>query len=81
LKLRGGAELRGIKGEETAETLAVFDVSMVPPIKRTILKADIIDTTAVKDSGIYDHTKLPFTKQDWLDLSAYLGKPPAAAHH
>jgi putative heme-binding domain-containing protein len=80
IELRDGARITGIQSEETADSVLVFDVSSVPPVRRTVLKSDIAQASQVKDSGIYDHTKLPFRKQDWLDLSAYLGKtevPPA----
>jgi putative heme-binding domain-containing protein len=75
LVLRDGDRMRGIESDETDDTLNLFDVSSVPPVKRGVLKSEISEISAVKDSGIYDHTALPFSKQDLLDLSAFLGRP------
>jgi cytochrome c55X len=78
VQLRDGTELVGVKGEDAVDTLTVFDLSTVPPIRRNILKTDIASMSQVKDSGVYDHTQLKFPKQAWLDFSAYLGKSESA---
>jgi putative heme-binding domain-containing protein len=74
IELRDGTRLLGIKSDETDDVIRLFDVSSLPPVKRSVLKSDIYKVSAIENSGIYDHTALPFSKQDWLDLSAYLGK-------
>jgi len=71
---RDGVRVAGIKSDEGGDVWRVFDVSSVPPVLRTILKSDVIEVSAVKDAGIYDHTGLPYSKQDLLDVSAFLGK-------
>ncbi len=76
----GGATLVGIQSAETADVFVVFDLSSLPPVKRTVQKSQVAEASPVVNAGIYDHTALPFTKQDLLDLSAYLGRagsPPA----
>jgi putative heme-binding domain-containing protein len=74
IELRDGTRMIGIRSDETDDVLRLFDVSSLPPVKRSVSKSDIKKVSAIEDSGIYDHTALPFSKQDWLDLSAYLGK-------
>jgi putative heme-binding domain-containing protein len=74
IELRDGTRIIGIRSDETDDVLRLFDVSSLPPVKRSVSKSDIKKVSAIEDSGIYDHTALPFSKQDWLDLSAYLGK-------
>ena len=74
LRVNGSPDLVGIKVEETSSDYVVFDVSAIPPIRRTVLISQVIQVNAVTSSGIFDHTQLPFSKQDRLDLAAYLGK-------
>jgi hypothetical protein len=73
LRLSSGASLAGIKSDETADAYVIFDLSSLPPVKRTVLKSQVAAAAPAVDGGIYDHTALPFGKQDLLDLSAYLG--------
>jgi cytochrome c55X len=80
IRERDGATLVGIQSAETSDAFVVFDLSSLPPVKRTVQKSQVAEAEPVVNSGIYDHTALPFTKQDLLDLSAYLGRadtPPA----
>jgi putative heme-binding domain-containing protein len=79
IELRDGTRMLGIKSDETEDALGLFDVSSLPPVKRSVLKSEIDKVSAIDGSGIYDHTALPFSKQDWLDLSAYLGKGDTSA--
>jgi mono/diheme cytochrome c family protein len=81
LELRQGDRILGIKCGETDEFVQYFDVSTLPPVKRTLLKSEIGKMSELKDFGIFDHTALPFSKQDWLDLSAYLGKVAHPVQH
>jgi hypothetical protein len=80
LDLKDGTKMAGIKGDETAEALSIFDVSSVPPIKRTFLKSEVSAVTPLSGAGAFDHATLRFSKQNLLDASAYLGKAePVAA--
>jgi putative heme-binding domain-containing protein len=78
LALGSGATVVGIESEETADAFVVFDLSSLPPVKRTVPKSQVSGVARITDSGIFDHTALPFTRQDRLDLSAYLGKADMA---
>src|SRR5712671_2808064 len=40
LVLRNGYRMAGVRDEETADSLSVFDVSSLPPIRRNFMKAD-----------------------------------------
>lgn len=74
LHMTGSPDLNGINVEESPSAYVIFDVTSIPPIKRTVLKAQVTQAIPVAGSGIFDHTRLPFSKQDRLDLAAYLGK-------
>jgi cytochrome c55X len=75
--LRDGTRLRGIRVEETADALAFFDLTALPPVERTIPRSKIAEISATLEAGVYDHTALRLSRQDLLDLSAFLGKPTA----
>ena len=74
LELYDGSRITGIKSEEAEGFIRLFDVASLPPVRRSIRRSGIKTLTASTDSGIYDHTALPYTRQDLLDLSAYLGR-------
>jgi putative heme-binding domain-containing protein len=74
LTLRDGARVVGIKRDDTDDAVRVYDVSSVPPVSRRVKKSEIAEVLPVTASGIYDHTALPYSKQDLLDVSVFLGK-------
>lgn len=69
-----GSSRVGIEREENGALVRYYDVSSLPPVLRTVPKSDVKSTEALKGIGIYDHTKLPYTKQDRLNVCAFLGK-------
>jgi putative heme-binding domain-containing protein len=78
LSMRDGTRIVGVKAGETDGAWQVFDVSSVPPVLRTVRKSEVAEVAVVKNSGIYDHTALHYSKQDLLDLSTFLGKTESA---
>jgi mono/diheme cytochrome c family protein len=74
ITLVDGSSSVGIEREENEEILRYYDVSSLPPILRTLRKAAVKDVKPLTGIGIYDHTTLPYTKQDRLSLCAFLGK-------
>jgi mono/diheme cytochrome c family protein len=70
---RNGYRMAGVRDEETADSLSVFDVSSLPPVRRTFMKADISAVDTPQDHGVFDHTTLPYSPQELRDLSAFLG--------
>lgn len=73
IDLRDGKSLRGISSEEGEAAVSFFDVSSCPPVKRTFARVEILKLSEISGSAIYDHRALKLSKQDLLDLSAYLG--------
>jgi mono/diheme cytochrome c family protein len=73
LRVKEHPDVVGIKVEETSSDFAIFEVTSIPPIRRTVPKSQVSQAIPVSGTGIFDHTKLPFSKQDRLDLAAYLG--------
>jgi mono/diheme cytochrome c family protein len=79
LHLKSGPDMVGIRAAETASAYVLFDVSSIPPVKRTMAKS-LIAAASPLDAGIFDHTRLVPSRQDRLDLAAYLGRArPAGA--
>lgn len=72
-KFTDGSELVGVKGESTGNTVVIYDIASLPPVKRSVPRSDIRESSDVAGSGIYDHAALKLSRQDMLDLSAYLG--------
>lgn len=73
ITLRNGQQLRGVLGRESEEEISFFDVSSCPPVKRTFSRSEILKLSEISQSGIYDHRTLKYSKQELLDVSAYLG--------
>jgi len=78
-KFTDGTELFGVKGEGSSNTAVIYDITSLPPVKRSVPKSEIQQSTDITGAGIYDHTALKLSRQDVLDLSAYLGKPAGDA--
>ena len=74
ITLISGSSSVGIEREENEEVLRYYDVSSLPPILRTLRRSAVKDVKPLTGTGIYDHTTLPYTKQDRLNLCAFLGK-------
>jgi mono/diheme cytochrome c family protein len=76
LTLRDGARMVGIKRDETSDALRIYDVSSVPPVSRRVRKSAVANVVSITGAGIYDHTALPYSKQELLDVSSFLGRAP-----
>ncbi len=76
----GGSTDVGIKSEENNDTLSYYDVSAPLPILRNVLKSEVENVEPLTGSGIYDHTALPYGRQDQLNVCAFLGKTHRAEH-
>jgi putative heme-binding domain-containing protein len=74
IELRDGTRSQGIQGKEDNGVVQFFDISSIPPVKRSVLRSEIRQVSRIKGTGIYDHRALPYSKQDFVDLSAYLGE-------
>jgi mono/diheme cytochrome c family protein len=77
VRLDDGSSLAGVKSAETADAYVLFDVSSLPPVRRTVLKSRVREAVPEGSTGIFDHTALGYSRQDLLDLSAYLGQRAA----
>lgn len=78
LDMRDGQRLLGIRSEEGGAGVVFYDVSSCPPVKRTVDKSEIRELSKIGKGGIYDHTVLRYSKQDLIDLSAYLAAADSA---
>jgi mono/diheme cytochrome c family protein len=74
LDLRDGGQIRGIEAGETSDALRLFDVTSIPPVLRSVPKSTIAATAPIKDAGLFDHAALPYSRQQRVDISAFVGQ-------
>ena len=68
------ARFSGIKRDETGTILRLVDATSLPPVTYSLLKSEIAAVVPADTAG-FDHTALPYGKQDLLDAAAFLGRP------
>ncbi len=66
-----GVTHEGVKHSEDHTVIRYFDVSTPLPVLRTILLEDITDVDEAP-GGTFDHTALGYSKQEVLDLAAFI---------
>lgn len=66
-----GGRHKGIKESETGRVVRYFDITPALPVLRTLPIEHVSDIEDLKD-GLYDHTALRHSKQDLLDLAAFI---------
>ncbi len=69
---RGGEKVVGIKRDEDAESLRLYDTSSRPPISRSFLKAEIATTEKLLTAPCPGGDAEKFTVKQLLDLLAFL---------
>lgn len=70
--LRNGAVLTGIRRDESDLTLRVYDLAPALPVSRS-LKLESVAKVEPLPGGLVDHAKLGLSRQQQLDLAAFLG--------
>jgi putative heme-binding domain-containing protein len=73
VKLRDGAVYSGVRHAETDDVVRIVDVSALPPVTRSFLKAEIAAIEPVEDAAFFDHAGLGYTPQELRDAAAFLG--------
>lgn len=76
LTTRANASHAGIKKTETDDVIRLIDVSVLPPVTRSFLKADVVSIAPLKATDFFDHTALSYTPQNLLDAAAFLARLP-----
>jgi mono/diheme cytochrome c family protein len=66
-----GVRHAGIKESETGRVIRYFDITPALPVLRTLPIEHVTATEDLKD-GLYDHTALRHSKQELLDLAAFI---------
>ncbi|MFN0112236.1 MAG: c-type cytochrome [Blastocatellia bacterium] len=72
LTLKDGSKITGVKRDEDTTTLRLYDTSSLPPISRTLLKAEIIKTEKLKTSAMPGDYATKLSRQQLLDLVGFL---------
>lgn len=72
LTLKDGSKITGIKRDEDATTIRLYDTSSLPPISRSLLKTDIAKTETLKTSAMPGDYATKLSRQQLLDLVGFL---------
>ena len=70
--LKDGQVLTGVRRDETDQTLRLYDLAAPLPVSRAVPKTAVARTEPVSGS-LVDHTRLGLSRQQLLDLAAFLG--------
>lgn len=72
VSLRSGDKITGIKKEEDAESIKVFDTTELPAVLRTVQKENISKIESVKDSVMPTDYASSYTIKQLLDIVTFL---------
>ncbi len=72
LTLKDGSRFTGVKRDEDATSLRLYDTSSLPPISRSFLKAEIAKTEKLKTSAMPGDYATKLSRQQLLDLVGFL---------
>ena len=72
ITLKDGSKVTGIKRDEDATTIRLYDTSSLPPISRSFLKAEIAKTEMLKTSAMPADYATKLSRKQLLDLVGFL---------
>ncbi len=72
LTLRNGEKVSGVKKEEDAESVRVYDTTELPAVLRTVQKADVLKTETSSQSIMPNDYASAYSLKQLLDLVAFL---------
>jgi len=72
LALKNGDKVIGIKKEEDAESIRLYDIAELPAVLRTIQKSDIAKTETAADWAVHKDNASLYTIRQLLDLVTFL---------
>jgi putative heme-binding domain-containing protein len=72
LTLRGGDKIVGIKKEEDAESIRIYDTTELPAVLRTIQKTEVVRVESVNESVMPKDYASIYTMKQLLDLVTFL---------
>jgi putative heme-binding domain-containing protein len=72
ISLRGGEKIVGVKKEEDAESLRVYDTTELPAVLRTVQKADVTKLEYKNESVMPTDYASAYTLKQLLDLVTFL---------
>ncbi len=72
LTLKDGKTFTGVKRDEDATTIRLYDTSSLPPISRSFLKAEIAKTEKLKTSVMPGDYATKYSRQQLRDLIGFL---------
>ena len=72
LTLKDGSKVTGIKRDEDATTIRLYDTSSLPPISRSFLKVEIAKTERLKTSAMPADYATKLSRKQLLDLVGFL---------
>jgi putative heme-binding domain-containing protein len=72
LTLKNGNRFTGVKRDEDAATIRLYDTSSLPPISRSFLKTDIAKIETLKTSAMPADYTTKLSRKQLLDLVGFL---------
>lgn len=69
---RTGLRVTGVRRDENAEMIRVYDTSVSPPVSRAMLKADIVQSETLPGSAMPAGYEQKYTRQQLLAVVAWL---------
>jgi len=78
LTLRSGDKIVGIKKEEDAESIRVYDTTELPAVLRTIQKMDVLTVESADESVMPKDYASVYTLKQLLDLVTFLKSSESA---
>jgi putative heme-binding domain-containing protein len=72
LTLRSGDKIAGIKKEDDAESIRIYDATELPAVLRTIQKAEVVRVESVNESIMPKDYASVYTMKQLLDLVTFL---------
>jgi len=75
LRLKNGDKIIGIKKEEDAESVRIYDIAELPAVLRTVQKTDIAKFERTVDWAVHKDNASLYTIKQLLDLVTFLRSP------
>jgi putative heme-binding domain-containing protein len=74
--LAGGDRLTGVKKEEGADVIRVYDTTVMPAVLRTVLKSEIVTTETSQESVMPRNYDSVYTRKQLADIIAFIKSGP-----
>jgi putative heme-binding domain-containing protein len=74
--LAGGDKIIGVKKDEGADVIRVYDITVLPAVLRTVLKSEIVTTETSQESVMPQNYGSAYTAKQLADIIAFIKSAP-----